>query len=216
MTITQEMVLLGATARRLNAGSDQLNHILKKIDTVLGQLMIGIDHLHPRPIEEHSSTDEAGKRVIEMSYLGYLRTGGGFHLAIKTTKVLESRRSLATEQPGRVVPLLSATRSQRHAAVDALPALISGLAGQVSEIAEKMTQRCEVASGLLDYLEDMLVDQEKVAVLEERKARSMAEESPHEATESSARARPPTVIIERRGRRRKTQPATRRTPTPAS
>ena len=76
MTITQELYRLGNSARRLNDGSDQLNRSIAAIDNLLGRLMIGLDYVHPRPLAEHTSYDASGKRVIEVSYRGYLKIRG--------------------------------------------------------------------------------------------------------------------------------------------
>jgi hypothetical protein len=106
-----------------------------------------------RPLTETVTLDREGKRTIELAYVGYLRVQKGYHLAIKTVKVLESKRAFATETPGQVVPLLSAPRRLRYAAVDVLPELVGGLAEQVDEMVGAMQRRCDTASALLDRLE---------------------------------------------------------------
>ena len=78
---------LGQAARRLNEGSDQLNTLIASIDKALGRLMIGMDYVHPRPLQEAMALSRDGKRVIELSFLGYLRIQGEYHLVIKTVKI---------------------------------------------------------------------------------------------------------------------------------
>ena len=156
MAITDKMVQLGQAARRLNDGSDRLNRLISQIDTTLGRLMIGMDYIHPLPISESVSFDSDNKRIIELAYLSYLKVRDGYHLTVKTVKVLESKKSLGVEAPGKVQPLLEAPRKLRYAAVDALPELVSGLATQVDEIVNKMERRVDVAESLLTHLESML------------------------------------------------------------
>ncbi|MCH9679930.1 MAG: hypothetical protein K0V04_00735 [Deltaproteobacteria bacterium] len=155
MAITEELHRLGNSARRLNSGSDELNRLIERIDQLLGQLMIGLDFVFPRPIEEATAADPNGKRVIELSYVGYMRTQRNYHLAIKTVKVLESKMSLATQSPGEITPLLSAPRRLRYAAVDVLPEVVSGLAAQVDEMVGSLERRCETAASLLHNLEQV-------------------------------------------------------------
>ena len=109
MPITQELYRLGQSARRLNDGSDQLNRMIAAIDRLLGRLMIGLDYVHPRPLSEYVTIDHEGKRIIELSYLGYLKVQRRYHLAIKTIKVVESR---AQRRPPR--PPASWCRCCRH------------------------------------------------------------------------------------------------------
>ena len=155
MAITQELYKLGNTARRLNDGSDQLNRHIAAIDGLLGRLMIGLDYVHPRPLAEQVTYDTSGKRVIELSYVAYLKTRGSYNLAIKTVKVVESRVASATEQPGDVMPLLKAPRRLRYAAVDVLPELVAGLADQAEDMVANMERRCQIASGLVSNLEQI-------------------------------------------------------------
>ncbi|MCA9705686.1 MAG: hypothetical protein KDK70_07555 [Myxococcales bacterium] len=155
MAITEELVRLGNSARRLNRGSDQLNHLIERIDELLSELNVGLDYIHPRPIDESTSVDHNGKRVIELSYVGYLRTQRNYHLAIKTVKVLESKLSLATQTPGDVVALLAAPRRLRYAAVDVLPEVVSGLAAQVDEMVGSLERRCATAESLVRNLEQI-------------------------------------------------------------
>ncbi len=163
MAITEELHRLGNSARRLNSGSDQLNRLIERIDELLGTLMIGLDYMHPRPIDEMTANDPNGKRVIELSYVGYMRTQRSFHLAIKTVKVLESKLSLATQTPGEVTPLLSAPRRLRYAAVDLLPEVVSGLAAQVDEMVGSLERRCQTAQSLLQNLEQVAASAEDSA-----------------------------------------------------
>jgi len=155
MAITDELHALGAAARRLNDGSEQLNRLIARIDELLGRLMIGIDWFHPRPLSESVSFDREGKRVIELAYLGYCRVQKSYQLAVKTVKVLESKLALATESPGEFVPLLQAPRRLRYAAVDQMPELVTGLARQVAEVAGAMERRCATAQSLAQQLEQM-------------------------------------------------------------
>jgi len=155
MAITEELIHLGNSARRLNRGSDQLNHLIERIDELLSQLNVGLDYVHPRPIDESTTADHNGKRVIELSYVGYLRTQRTYHLAIKTVKVLESKLSLATQAPGDVTPLLAAPRRLRYAAVDVLPEVVSGLAAQVDEMVDSLERRCQTAEALMRNLEQV-------------------------------------------------------------
>jgi bifunctional DNase/RNase len=156
MGITDKMYSLASAARRLNDGSDHLNRLISDIDKLLGKLMIGMDYIHTRPVAESVSYDKEGHRVIEVSYVAYLKVNSGWHLAIKTVKVLEAKKQLANEAPGSVLPLLEAPRRLRYAAVELLPDVVSGLANQVDEVLNKMERRCEVAETLLDHLEGML------------------------------------------------------------
>lgn len=155
MAITEELYRLGESARLLNDGSEELNRNIAAIDQLLGRLMIGLDYVHSRPLAETVTLDREGKRVIELAYLGYLKVDRGYHLAIKTVKVIESKRAIANESPGQVMLLLSAPRRLRYAAVDLLPELVAGLAGQVEEMLGAMQRRCETASSLLRHLEQI-------------------------------------------------------------
>jgi hypothetical protein len=158
MAIADELLALGHAARRLNDGSEQLNRSIARIDELLGRLMIGIDFFHPRPLAELVTYDREGKRVIELSYLGYCRVQKAYQLAVKTVKVLESKLALATESPGEFVPLLQAPRRLRYASVDFMPELVTGLSRQVAEVAGAMERRCAVADSLARQLEQMLPD----------------------------------------------------------
>ncbi|PRP95095.1 hypothetical protein [Enhygromyxa salina] len=164
MGVTEELYRLGQAARRLNDGSDKLDRTLSEIDGALGRLSLGFEYQLPRPIAETVHHDSAGKRVIEVSYLGYLRMAAGsvagestssglreFHLGVKTLKILEGR-STDGEQPGCVVALLEAPRSIRHAAVDHLARLVAGLAEQVDEMVGNIERRNAIASTILDNL----------------------------------------------------------------
>jgi hypothetical protein len=155
MPITEELYRLGESARLLNDGSEQLNRNIAAIDHLLGRLMIGLDYVHGRPLAETVTLDREGKRVIELAYLAYVKVEGGYHLAIKTVKVLESKRAIANETPGQVTALLSAPRRLRYAAVDLLPEVVAGLAGQVEEMLGAMQRRCETASALVRHLEQI-------------------------------------------------------------
>jgi plasmid maintenance system antidote protein VapI len=90
-----------------------------------------------------------------MAYLAYCRIGKVYALAIKTVKVHESKRAMATESPGEFIPVLQAPRRLRYAAVDVLPELVAGLSAQVEEVAEAMARRCAVAESLAQRLEEM-------------------------------------------------------------
>ena len=57
MGITDGMYQLGHAAHLLNRGSDELNLILERIDAVLGQLGIGMEHMLPRPLHEIVEVD---------------------------------------------------------------------------------------------------------------------------------------------------------------
>lgn len=155
MAINERLNQLGQAAQRLNEGSDQLNALISSIDKALGRLMIGMDYLHPRPLQETMSVGRDGKRVIELSFLGYLRIQSEYHLCIKTVKILESKVALASESPGNVIPLLSAPRVVRHAAVDLFPELIQVLSHQVGDLVAQMERRCATAKSLLEQLESL-------------------------------------------------------------
>ncbi len=154
-TMNDKLVRLGTAARELNDGSDKLNRLVAEIDKLLGRLMIGLDYVHPRPIHERVTTDKTGHRVTELAFLAYLKVQGGYHLAVKTVKVLEAKHQVATEQPGRVTPLLASPRRIRYAAVDVLPELVSGLAEQVDDVVSAMERRCATAEALLEHLQDV-------------------------------------------------------------
>ena len=162
MAITEQLFRLGQSARRLNDGSDRLDRSLAEIDRALSRLMLGFEFRLPQPIAELERLDRSGKRVIDLSYLGYFRfesvSGASdasprFHLGVRTLRVLEGKRSGSEEQPGKLVPLLEAPREIRHAAVDQLPELVAGLAAAVEELVENIERRCEVASSVLDDLD---------------------------------------------------------------
>jgi hypothetical protein len=155
MAMNERLNQLGQAARRLNEGSDQLNALISSIDKALGRLMIGMDYVHPRPMQETMSVGRDGKRVIELSFLGYLRIQSEYHLCIKTVKILESKVALASESPGSVMPLLSAPRVLRHAAVDLFPELIQVLSHQVGDLVAQMERRCATARSLLEQLEGL-------------------------------------------------------------
>jgi hypothetical protein len=155
MGMNERLNQLGQAARRLNEGSDQLNTLISAIDKALARLMIGMDYVHPRPLQETMSVGRDGKRVIELAFLSYLRIQSEFHLCIKTVKILESKVALASESPGNVIPLLSAPRMLRHAAVDLLPELIQVLSHQVGDLVAQMERRCTTAKSLLEQLEDL-------------------------------------------------------------
>ncbi len=155
VTITEELYRLGSSARRLNDGSDRLNQSIAAIDNLLGRLMIGLDYVHPRPLAEHTSYDASGKRVIEVSYLGYLKIRGGYHLSIKTVKVLESRSAAAGQIPGELCALLEAPRRLRYRAVEQLPELVMGLAEQVEDMLGAMERRVGIARALVTNLEQI-------------------------------------------------------------
>jgi hypothetical protein len=158
MAITEKLQSLGQAARKLNEGSNELNRLIASIDELLGKLMIGMDYVHPRPLSETTMMDRDSKRVIELVFVGYFKVEGGYHLAAKTVKVLESKAQLASEAPGVVAPLLACPRVVRHAAVDLLPDLVSGLAAQVDEVVSAMERRCRTAQALLDHLENVAGD----------------------------------------------------------
>jgi len=122
---------------------------------LLGRLMIGLDYLHPRPLAELTTYDAAGKRTIEVSYIGYLRVRGGHHLALKTVKVIESRSAAAEQLPGDVIALLDAPRRLRYRAVEQLPELVMGLAEQVEDMLGAMERRVGIASALVTNLEQI-------------------------------------------------------------
>ncbi|MFO0637451.1 MAG: hypothetical protein U0168_31885 [Nannocystaceae bacterium] len=178
MPITQELFALGQAARRLNDGSEQLNALIARVDALLGQLMIGMDYLHPRPLSEAVSYDREGKRTIELAYLGYCRVGKGYTLAIKTVRVHESKLAIATETPGEFVTLLQAPRRLRYAAVDVLPELVAGLAHQVEEVAGAMERRCATAQALVRRLEAMVGPPAQPQVVQEAAAAATTHSRP--------------------------------------
>lgn len=155
MAITEELHRLGNSSKRLNAGSDHLNHLIERIDQLLSTLMIGLDFVYPRPIDETTSLDHNGKRVIELSYVGYMRVQRTYRLAIKTVKVLESKLAVATQSPGEVTALLTAPRRLRYKAVDVLEELVHGLAEQVDEMVGSLERRCQAAESLVRNLEQV-------------------------------------------------------------
>lgn len=151
MAITEQLNKLGQSARHLNDSSDQLNELIGAIDAALGGFRLDMDFLHPRPLQETSSAGRGGKRVIELSYLGYLRIRGEYHLVIKTVKVLESK--VSADDGGSLMPLLMAPRPLRHAAVDVLPELVASISRQIDELAAQVDRRCQTARSLLQELE---------------------------------------------------------------
>jgi hypothetical protein len=153
MAITDDLLRLGKSAKRLNAGSDELNQLIERIDTALGALNIGLDYVLPRPVDEETGHDHNGKRVIELSYVGYQKVQRTYHLVIKTVKVMESKLAAATQAPGTVTPLLSAPRRLRYAAVELLPELVAGLSAAVEEMLAAMERRQRTAAKLVDHLE---------------------------------------------------------------
>jgi hypothetical protein len=159
--ITDQLFHLGQAARHLNDGSDRLDRCLAEIDRALGRLMLGFEHQLARPIAEVVHHDSDGKRIIEVSYLGYMRfagseerpdgrrPGSGFHLGVRTVKVFEGRRAPEGELPPRVTALLEAPRAVRHAAVDHLADLVGGLAAQVDEMVEHIERREAIVASIL-------------------------------------------------------------------
>lgn len=156
VAINSDLERLGRSAERLNAGSDQLNRLIERIDVSLGRLAIGLDYFMQRPIGEHTSFDHQGKRVIELSYLGYCKVHREYHLVIKTVKVLESKLAVATEEPGTITPLLAAPRRLRYAAVDTISELVSALATQVEDMVAAMERRKAAAQALVTNLEQVV------------------------------------------------------------
>lgn len=155
MPITDELLRLGRSAKRLNQGSDRLNQMIQRIDTALGALNVGLDYVLKRPIAETTGHDHNGKRVIELSYVAYQKVSRNYHLVIKTVKVMESKLAAATEAPGTVTPLLSAPRSLRYKAIDVLPELVTGLSDAVEEMLAAMERREKTASSLVENLESV-------------------------------------------------------------
>lgn len=185
MSITDELHRLGNSARRLNAGSDSLNEAIQQIDKLLGRLNVGLDYVHPRPLAETTRVDHSGKRVIDLVYVAYLKVDRSYHLAIRTTKVLESRLQLATQTPGKDVKLLNAPRPVRFAAVDMLPEVVEGLATQVDEMVAAMERRQKTADSLLRNLEAIAGDGGRLTRMPEVTA--AASQSQHsQATHASA------------------------------
>lgn len=169
VSITEQLFRLGQASRRLNDGSDRLDRCLAEIDRALGRLLLGFEYQLARPIAEVAHTDRDQKRVIEVSYLGYLRfaaqpdrgdgsqprrTHAGFHLGVRTVKVFEGRRAPEGELPPRIMPLLEAPRAIRHVAVDHLTELVTGLAAQVDDMVEQIDRREAIAAAVLDSLRD--------------------------------------------------------------
>jgi hypothetical protein len=152
MAITERLVALGQGAKRLNDGSDRLNRLISEIDKALARLNIGMDYTHPRPLTERSSTDDAGKRTIELGYLGYLPIRGRYHLVIKTVKIMEDKAAMATQAPVEITPLLTAPRALRHAAGDVLPDLVDAISSEIHELVDQVERRCETAQNLLEEL----------------------------------------------------------------
>jgi hypothetical protein len=171
MTFEGRLERLGSAARRLNDGSHRINQLLARIDDLLGRMMLGLDYVHPRPLEERVTLGRDGKRVTELAYLGYLKVQGNYHLAVKTVKVLETRAQAATHEPGTVEPLVSAPRRLRHAAIDQLPALVTELANQVDEVLRAMERRCASAEALVDHLERVAEDERPTAAPARSEAR---------------------------------------------
>ena len=155
MPITDELVRLGTSSQRLHDGSERLDQLIVQIDDTLAQLMFGFDYVHPTPVSETTTHDAAGKRIIEIAFVGYLEIQGRHCLAIKTVKVLESKSQLASEQPGAVVSLMAAPRRLRYAAVDVLPELVTGLAMAVDEVVHSIEDRCATAEVLLRHLQEV-------------------------------------------------------------
>lgn len=158
MGITDGMYQLGHAAQVLNRGSDALNETLTRIDEILGRLGIGMEYTLSRPLHEDAAVGADGKRVILMGFLSYGRHRGRFRLLYKTIKVLESRKAMASEDPGSAIPLLDAPRRVRHLAVDQLPDLVGGLAQSVDDVLAQLDRRQRVAHNVLSQLEAMLAD----------------------------------------------------------
>ncbi len=166
MGITEQLFHLGQAARRLNDGSARLDRSLAEIDRALGRLMLGFEYQLARPVAEVSHTDREGKRIIEVSYLGYMRfvasdersegrrPNAGFHLGIRTIRVFEGRRAPEGESPPRLTPLLEAPRAVRHAAIDHLADLVAGLSAQVDEMVEHIERREAIAETILETLRE--------------------------------------------------------------
>lgn len=153
MAITEDLTKLGQSARRLRDGADELGQVIAEIDRTLGELHIGFEYLHPRPLLEKTVVSGEGKRVIEVAYLGYLPFRSEHHLVVKTVKILESKAAMSPENSGSMTPLLLAPRSIRHAAVDVLPELVRAITRQLDELAEATERRRDVAREVLGELQ---------------------------------------------------------------
>lgn len=153
MAITEELTKLGQSARRLRDGADELGDVVAEIDRTLGELHVGFEYLHPRPLREAVIVTAEGKRVIEVAYLGYLPFRSEHHLVVKTVKILESKAAMSPENSGSVTPLLLAPRPIRHAAVDVLPEVVQAITRQLDELADAVDRRREVARGVLGELQ---------------------------------------------------------------
>ena len=185
MSITDELHRLGNSARRLNAGSDSLNEAIQQIDKLLGRLNVGLDYVHPRPLAETTRVDHSGKRVIDLVYVAYLKVDRSYHLAIRTTKVLESRLQLATQTPGKDVKLLNAPRPVRFAAVDMLPEVVEGLATQVDEMVAAMERRQKTADSLLRNLEAIAGDGGRLTRMPEVTAQAQSQSQSQSQSQAS-------------------------------
>ena len=153
MAITEDLTKLGQSARRLRDGADELGQVIAEIDRTLGELHIGFEYLHPRPLLEKTVVSGEGKRVIEVAYLGYLPFRSEHHLVVKTVKILESKAAMSPENSGSMTPLLLAPRSIRHAAVDVLPEMVRAITRQLDELADGVERRRDVAREVLGELQ---------------------------------------------------------------
>lgn len=153
MAITEDLTKLGQSARRLRDGADELGQVIAEIDRTLGELHIGFEYLHPRPLLEKTVVSGEGKRVIEVAYLGYLPFRSEHHLVVKTVKILESKAAMSPENSGSMTPLPLAPRSIRHAAVDVPPELVRAITRQLDELAEATERRRDVAREVLGELQ---------------------------------------------------------------
>ena len=149
----QELDQLSHASHRLRVGDERLDELIAELDAGLAKLDVELDYMHPRPLTESERSDDAGKRVIELSYLCYRVVQGSPCLAVRTIKVLESKAALASVAPLRIVPLRHADISLRQAAIDVMGDLLRGITRQMESMADRLEDRCEAASAFVRAME---------------------------------------------------------------
>jgi hypothetical protein len=147
-SITHNLGRLRSASARLNAHAHQVEAIIGDLETALRELNFDLAHVHPHPIEERAFNGPTGKRVIEIHFLGFMKIKEEYRLGIKTLKILESTRSMATERPGELTPLVQSAVRLQHCALDFLPALVLGITTAVERAAEALATRCKLLKQL--------------------------------------------------------------------
>ncbi|MGB1698605.1 MAG: hypothetical protein ACPHRO_01545 [Nannocystaceae bacterium] len=151
-SISANLQRIGAASATLKTRDDQVRAIIYRIESELNALALDLSYMLPQPIEERASRNVTGSRVIELSFLCYTRVEGRYGLGLRTLKVLEHRRSMATERPEKLCALVDAAPRLRHRAINYLSALVEGLANEVETAATTLKNQCDYVESLFGEL----------------------------------------------------------------